>query len=527
MTRLIRMNLRLALITTLLLSSFSLTLLASDPIHNDPQLDETIARANQYFLNARFDEGINLIKQLEKTRPESLAVSFFTANGYWWKIFRAYIFDKDSINNDADKTFDECLDQAIDRAEKRLTNNKADIQALFYLGNSYSLRSRVKGLRGSYFGAGRDAAKGKYYLEEVLKIDPNQYDAYYNLGVYNYFASTLPGFAKVLKALLFLPGGSRSKGLSLLQLAGQKSFYFRDEAQLVLARFYTDYEEQPYDALRIVQSFDNKYPGNAWFHYWLATLYSDELNDYYQAAPIYEQILADYDKGVSGYTTELRNQAWLKLARSYSRQLYPEKGIEEIQKLIASKPTKPVWTLPRAYLELGNIYDQIGMRSEAISAYHKVLNYADYRDFHDQAQKLLNQDYNQTAAKIYRANLEGRRLAVAGEYQLAQASFDKVLQQYPNNDQTLFAIAEMHFMKGSYGEASEMLNRVLDRRPKDPKWLLPGVYVRLGQVFEAQKQASAARILYEKALDTKFIASDDRNIAKRALKLMAQMKAAE
>ena len=155
------------------------------------------------------------------------------------------------------------------------------------------------------------------------------------------------------------------------------------------------------------------------------------------------------------------------------------------------------------------------------------MTFSDYRDFHDQAQKLLDQDYNQTAAKIYRANLEGRRFAIAGDYAQAQSAFDKVFQQYPNNEQTMFAIAEMHFMKGSYGEATDMLNRVLDHHPKDPKWLLPGVYVRLGQVYEAQKQAGAARVLYEKALDTKFIASDDRNIAKRALKLMAQMKATE
>ena len=183
--------------------------------------------------------------------------------------------------------------------------------------------------------------------------------------------------------------------------------------------------------------------------------------------------------------------------------------------------------MPRAYLEMGNIYDQIGMRNEATAAYRRVLTFSDYRDFHDQAQKLLDQDYNQTAAKIYRANLEGRRFAIAGDYAQAQSAFDKVFQQYPNNEQTMFAIAEMHFMKGSYGEATDMLNRVLDHHPKDPKWLLPGVYVRLGQVYEAQKQAGAARVLYEKALDTKFIASDDRTIAKRALKLMAQMKATE
>jgi tetratricopeptide (TPR) repeat protein len=521
------MKISVILLSIFLLFAVVSPFLHADTIHNDAALDQSIVHANELFLNARLDEGIEVIRQLEKTHPDSPAVPFFTANGYWWKIFRAYIYDKDDPTPDFDKNFDYYLNQTIDRCEKLLKKNEKDEQALFYLGNAYSLRSRVKGLRGSYFSAGRDAAKGKYYLEEVLKINPQQYDSYYNLGVYNYFASTLPGFAKVLKALLFLPGGNRSKGLTLLRTAGEKSLYFAEESQLILARFYTEFEERPYDALRIIDGFYKKHPDNAWYHYWLGTLYSDEINDYYQAATIYRQILDKCNAGVPNYTVEVKNQAWLKLVRAENKQLFPETAIDEIHRLLASKPSKPSYILPRSYLELGNIYDSIGMRSNAVQAYKQVLSLPDYRDYHDQAKKLLQQDYNQTAANIYRANLEGRRFAIAGEYAAAEASFKKVLQQYPDNEQTLLAIGEMQFMKGDFGEATDTLNKILDRRPKEPKWLLAGTYVRLGQVYEARKQASAAKALYEKALETKYLASDDRNIAKRALRMIAEMKSTE
>jgi len=507
----------------LLIVSFAVSIpLPADPVHTDQELDSVIIQANNLFLDARFDEGIELLQQMEKRHPNNPAVSFFTANGYWWKIFRAYIYDKDAKNTEFDKNFDNYLKQTISRSEDLLDKNKRDAQGLFYLGNAYSLRSRVKGLRSSYFSAGRDAAKGKFYLEEVLKIYPKQYDAYYNLGVYHYFASTLPGFAKVLKALLFLPGGSRGKGLSLLTEAGQKSLYFGDESQLILARFYADFEEEPYDALRIVETYHKKHPDNAWFHFWMGTLYSDEINDYYQAADIYREILEKCNQSVTNYTEEVKTQAWLKLARSYIKQLDPDRGIEEIQKLIATKPTAPSWILPRTYLELGNAYDQIGMRKEATSAYHQVLSYPDYRDYHSQAEKLLHLNYNQASAMIYRANLEGRRLTAAGNYAEAEDAFQKVLEQYPNNEQSLLAMAEMNYAKGSYKEATDLLNQILARRPDEPKWILASVYVRLGQVSEARKQVAAARNLYEKALDTKFLASDDRNIAKRALKQIAQ-----
>lgn len=211
-----------SLLFLLLVSTFSF----ADPIHADAELDRIIFDANSKFLDAHFDEGIELLKEAAKTRPDSPAVSYFLANGYWWKIFRIQIYDKEIKSTEFDDEFDDYLQQTMDRSELLLKRNRDDVVGLFYLGNAYSLKSRLKGLRGSYFSAGRDAGKGKKYLEQVIEAEPTQYDAYYNLGVYNYFAGTLPGFAKVLKTLFFLPGGDKEKGLTLLKIAGQKSGYF-------------------------------------------------------------------------------------------------------------------------------------------------------------------------------------------------------------------------------------------------------------------------------------------------------------
>lgn len=495
----------------------------ADPIHADAELDQVIHEANQKFLDAHFDEGIDLLKEAAKSRPKSPAVSYFLTNGYWWKIFRAYIYDKESKSTEFDDDFDYYLQQTIDRSEMLLKRDHDDIVGLFYLGNAYSLKSRLKGLRGSYFSAGRDAGRGKKYLEQVIEAEPTQYDAFYNLGVYNYLAGTLPGFAKVLKTLLFLPGGDKEKGMTLLKIAGQKSTYFADESQLLLARFYADFEEQPADALRIVRDFRAKHPDNAWFHYWTGTLLSDEINDYAQAEKTYTEIIALCERKSPSYTDELKNQAWLKLARVHARLLEPEKAITEIKTLISGKPKDPAWILPRAHLELGNIYDQIGYRKEAVLSYKQVLSLRNFRDFHKQAQKLLDdQNYNQKNADIYRLNLEGRRLTSEGRFADGEVSLRKVLEKYPDNDQTLYALADMYYKKGDYKEASELLNKILNRDPKEPRWLIPGVYVRLGMVYEARKQSEDARKSYEKALDTEFIASDDRNLARRALKLMVQ-----
>ncbi|MCI0415467.1 tetratricopeptide repeat protein [bacterium] len=495
--------------------------LSADPLHSDASFDATVAQANELFLAADFDAGIALIQEMEKTRPNSPAVSYFLANGYWWKIFRAYIYETETKETPYDQLFELYLAQTIEQSERLLKQNRSDVTALFYLGNAYSLKSRVKGLRGSYFSAGRDAAKGKKYLERILELHPKQYDTYYNIGVYNYMAGALPGYAKVLKTLLFLPGGNKEKGLNYLNIASKKSMYFGAEAELILARFHADFEDQPLEAIAVVKRFHEKYPNNAWYNYWLGTLYLDEVSDYQTAEKIFMDVLERCQRGIPTYTKEVRNQARLKLARVHSRQLAPEKAIEEIKTLIAEKPKEPTWILVRAHMELASIYDQIGMRNEAIHSYTQVLSLPEYRHSHGDAEKLRSQKYNQTLANIYRLNLEGRRLAAQGKFVEAESSFQAILKRYPNSVQTLYYMAEMYYLKEDYPRAEKLYKDLLKRNPREPEGLIAGIYVKLGQIYEARKLKLAAKHSYEKALINKFIAADDRNAARKGLRQVA------
>ena len=65
----------------------------------------------------------------------------------------------------------------------------------------------------SLWGAARDAARSKSYAEEYVKAHPEHGDAYLPLGLYNYYVGIAPTFVKVLRVLLFLPGGNRATGL--------------------------------------------------------------------------------------------------------------------------------------------------------------------------------------------------------------------------------------------------------------------------------------------------------------------------
>ncbi|MCI0445172.1 hypothetical protein L0152_18430, partial [bacterium] len=108
----------------------------ADGIHTDPDVDRIIAEASELYLNAKFDEGIQLLQQLEKTNPNNPAVSFFIANGYWWKIFRVYVYDRDAEGTPFDDSFDRYLNLTIQRSEALLDRNSKDIRGLFYLGNA-------------------------------------------------------------------------------------------------------------------------------------------------------------------------------------------------------------------------------------------------------------------------------------------------------------------------------------------------------------------------------------------------------
>jgi hypothetical protein len=135
------------------------------------------------------------------------------------------------------------------------------------------------------WGAARDAARAKGYAEQYIRQHPEHGDAYLTLGIYNYFVGIAPTFAKVLRVLLFMPGGNRAEGLAQLERASREGSLFisrwrRDSSAISMARSKAG---SP-DAIAMGERLSNQYPGNSMARISLAQLYAHPTVEAYDRA---------------------------------------------------------------------------------------------------------------------------------------------------------------------------------------------------------------------------------------------------
>jgi tetratricopeptide (TPR) repeat protein len=172
--------------------------------------------------------------------PEPHLLIAFTA---WWRL-QLDDGDRDQLR----ERVDAALERVLDLGNTLLDADEADVRALTMMGSAYILRAHVDAGRKKYFRAARAARRGKKSLERALRTDPDQVDARFTLGAYNYYADKVPAIVKGLRAILFLPGGNSERGLADLRLVSNSQGRFRTDARLLLALIQGSAEERCYAA---------------------------------------------------------------------------------------------------------------------------------------------------------------------------------------------------------------------------------------------------------------------------------------
>jgi tetratricopeptide (TPR) repeat protein len=113
-------------------------------------------------------------------------------------------------------------------------------------GSSHLLLAGVRASQRRPLAAAQEAKKAKRLLESATSAGADTTDALFGLGTYNYVADTVPSYVKGLRALLFLPKGDRTLGLSQLSTAAETSRYFALEARTLLITIYANKHERRY-----------------------------------------------------------------------------------------------------------------------------------------------------------------------------------------------------------------------------------------------------------------------------------------
>jgi tetratricopeptide (TPR) repeat protein len=204
------------------------------------------------------------------------------------------MFSEDIKNEQIGEKFRDHSFRAAEVAEERLKKNKNDVDALFYLGGAYGSLGRYYAMTRSYLNAYWYGKKGKEFLEQVVEMDPQYYDAYLGLGIFNYLADVLPRFVKILSFILGIQG-DKEVGIDQLELAADKGVYTKTEAMFFLSAIYT-YREREYEkAIKILNQLLEKYPGNPGALFTLGRSYS---------------FMGECDKALTAFNEVLKNEAF-------------------------------------------------------------------------------------------------------------------------------------------------------------------------------------------------------------------------
>ena len=385
--------------------------------------EESLARAYDSILDARFDQiDAELHRACGPAPPEACDV--LSATALWWRILI------DPLNRSLDDEFSTSVDRAIRATEDWTERAPDDAEAWFYLGGAYAARVQWRVLREERVAAARDGKRIKQALERAIELAPGLEDAYFGIGLYQYYADVAPAAAKVLRFFLMLPGGDKTEGLAQMLRARNGGRLLQGEADYQLHLIYLWYEHQPARALDLLRGLQKHYPGNPSFLALIADIQDTYLHDVTASLDTWRALLELAREQRVNLSALAETQARLGVARQLEVLQQTDHAIELLEGVVSRRSQAPYSALALAYLRLGEANDRLGSRAAAVTAYRNATQAApadDPYEVRDRAAELLRRAPNARTAEAYRLSLEGWRRLEDDDLPAAAAALEKSL----------------------------------------------------------------------------------------------------
>lgn len=282
----------------------------------DQDLRKEVILARELISQGNYAAASERLVELTRKYPDSPAGDFYQAVTLIWKSYvDAPKLDAGSRAFDAE--IESLLLSAIKKAEAikaRAGGSKEEqIEALYYLGSAYAIRSRVSFYQNHAIPAARFARTAQDSFDELFKLDPNYSDGYYAAGSIHYRVglvtdSPMGRLATSMLGAKSLPTGDRIRGLDYLKRAAEKGTLTSVDAKLALLEIYTFNESRFDQALAIASELQAKYPGNQTFARYLLRVYSG-LKDRARLTQTAKQVLAQVKDGKPNFGPFMKAEA--------------------------------------------------------------------------------------------------------------------------------------------------------------------------------------------------------------------------
>lgn len=480
--------------------------------------EESLARAYDFILDARFDQvDAELRRACGPAPPEACQVLASTA--LWWRILL------DPHNRSLDDDFSTSVDRAIRDTEEWTERAPDDAEAWFYLGGAYAARVQWRVLREERVAAARDGKRIKQALERAIELAPGLEDAYFGIGLYQYYADVAPAAAKVLRFFLMLPGGDKTEGLAQMLRARNEGRLLQGEADYQLHLIYLWYERQPRRAIELLRGLQQHYPGNPLFPMSIADIQDIYLHDVIASLDSWRALLELAREQRVNLSPIAEAQARLGAARQLEVLQQTDHAIELLEGVISRQSQAPYSVLAQAYLRLGEAHDRLGSRAAAATAYRSAATAAppdDPYEVRDRASDLLKRTPNARAAEAYRLSLEGWRRLEDDDMPAAAAALEKSLGLSVQDPVANYRYGRVLEARRDDPGALAHFEIAIRNARACPAPILAMAYLEAARLHERAGRRSDAINTYRTVTTLFGAAEETRNAATRALARLAK-----
>lgn len=348
---------------------FSLIALWTSAAFSEDVSDTLIWRGQNYTFDLNFAAAEQTIDSVITLFPKHPKGYFFKGSLYFYQMVAG---DPKRLSDEA---FIAWCEKTVEIAEAYRETASDKIESEFYLGLAYGNLGRFHAALGDWIKAFYYGRKTKSLHDDIIHKNKAYYDAYLSVGLYNYYAATMPKFVEVL-ANIFGLGGDRDLGLRQLETASVKGTLARVEAKFLLANIFM--EEGNYDeSVVMYRSLRSEFPGNPFLMTQEAMVHY--LADHFDTA---QQLCSSaLSKSQSRFpSAEIFAHHFLGRVAKLNRDW--DKAIDHFQraaKLSASYrmyKSMDGWIAGATYYQLGETYELAGKRDQAIKMYESGRDHA-------------------------------------------------------------------------------------------------------------------------------------------------------
>jgi predicted Zn-dependent protease len=157
--------------------------------------------------------------------------------------------------------FFQAVEEAQSRGTRILAANTQDQNALFAMAITQGVLMDYTALvEKRQLSSLSSARRANSYAQQLLKINPQFYDAYLTTGLNEYLLGSLPFF---VRWFVHFDGvnGSKNQGIENLKLVARSGHYLRPFAKILLAICYLR-EKQPRETQKLLAALTTEFPEN-------------------------------------------------------------------------------------------------------------------------------------------------------------------------------------------------------------------------------------------------------------------------